>query len=152
MATNIAQNQMSPTLLVLMMIIATAASSPRPDTKGDPAAFARWLVFEASWCVLATVEPNGELFGNIISYTDDDIGIPFFYLTTTLDPTGLNAQIDPRAAFTLSERELGTCATFAKWLVSEASWCVLTTVEPDGELFGNVISYTDVGPGFHVFT
>ncbi|KAK4421763.1 hypothetical protein Salat_2126900 [Sesamum alatum] len=82
---------------------------PRPDPENAPL-FARWLVSQGSWGVLNTLDHfDGTPFGNVMSYTDAGIGSPYFYLTTTRDPTGFNALKNPKSSFTLSEYELGTC-------------------------------------------
>ncbi|KAK4383064.1 hypothetical protein Sango_2812800 [Sesamum angolense] len=88
---------------------AAAPTLPRPDTENAPL-FARWLVSQGSWGVLSTLDSfDFTPFGNVVSYSDAGTGTPYFYLTTTRDPTGLNALKNPKSSFTLSEYELGTC-------------------------------------------
>ncbi|KAL0297865.1 UNVERIFIED_CONTAM: hypothetical protein Sangu_3175100 [Sesamum angustifolium] len=88
---------------------AAAPPLPRPDTENAPL-FARWLVSQGSWGVLSTLDSfDFTPFGNVVSYSDAGTGTPYFYLTTTRDPTGLNALKNPKSSFTLSEYELGTC-------------------------------------------
>ncbi|KAL3812466.1 hypothetical protein ACJIZ3_013734 [Penstemon smallii] len=98
---------------MVVIIISSGAvlglDRPRPDPN-QAAAFARWLVAEVDWCVLTTIDSRDSyLFGNVISYTDGATGVPYFYLTRNLDPTGRNAIADPNASFTISEKVLGTC-------------------------------------------
>ncbi|KAL0366920.1 UNVERIFIED_CONTAM: hypothetical protein Sradi_3582100 [Sesamum radiatum] len=88
---------------------AAAPTLPRPDTENAPL-FARWLVSQGSWGVLNTLDHYDLTpFGNVMSYSDAGTGTPYFYLTTTRDPTGFNALKNPKSSFTLSEYELGTC-------------------------------------------
>ncbi|KAL3812465.1 hypothetical protein ACJIZ3_013733 [Penstemon smallii] len=102
---------MSYILMMIIMLSGVAGlDRPRPDPN-QAAAFARWLISEIDWCVLTTINPNGDPFGNVVSYTDVATGVPFFYLTTTLDSTGKYAITNPLAAFTISEKVLGTCGT-----------------------------------------
>ncbi|KAL7124103.1 hypothetical protein ABFS83_14G026300 [Erythranthe nasuta] len=95
-----------------------AISSPEPvqpptTTRPPPekaAVFARWLVAESSWGVLATLDAgSGSPFGNVVSFSDASTGVPYFYLSTKLDPTGPNALSNNQSSFTISEYELGTC-------------------------------------------
>ncbi|KAL3812467.1 hypothetical protein ACJIZ3_013735 [Penstemon smallii] len=44
-----------------------------------------------------------------MSFTDAGTGVPYFYLTTTLDPTGNFAVKDERASCAITEKQLGTC-------------------------------------------
>ncbi|KAK6145934.1 hypothetical protein DH2020_019803 [Rehmannia glutinosa] len=83
-------------------------TSPRPDPKNAPI-FGRWLVSQGSWGVLNTLDNHSVPFGNVMSYSDGGTGIPYFYLTITYDPTGMNALRNPKSSFTLSEYELGSC-------------------------------------------
>ncbi|XP_011073531.1 protein CREG1 [Sesamum indicum] len=108
---------LAPILFVVFIIFtnnqdisqAAAQTPPRPDPKNAPL-FARWLVSQGSWGVLNTLDYSDLTpFGNVMSYSDAGTGTPYFYLTTTRDPTGLNALKYPRSSFTLSEYELGTC-------------------------------------------
>lgn len=73
----------------------------------DAPLFARWLVSQGSWGVLATLTGSAP-FGYVVSYADAGSGVPYFYLSP-LDPAGRNADIDPRACFTLSERAVDGC-------------------------------------------
>ncbi|KAI3459517.1 hypothetical protein Pfo_016180 [Paulownia fortunei] len=83
-------------------------TSPRPDPDDAPV-FARWLVNQGSWGVLNTLGLDGVPFGNVMSFSDAGTGTPYFYLTTTLDPTGFYALKNPLSSFTLSEYVLGSC-------------------------------------------
>ncbi|KAK6145938.1 hypothetical protein DH2020_019807 [Rehmannia glutinosa] len=84
----------------------TATAKPPPD---NAAVFSRWFVNHSSWGVLMTVDGQGFPFGNVISSSDGGTGIPYFYLSTLYDPTGMNALKNSKSCFTLSETALGTC-------------------------------------------
>ncbi|KAH6778046.1 hypothetical protein C2S52_006446 [Perilla frutescens var. hirtella] len=98
-------------LFALIIFPCSSGSSPissRPDPEDAPT-FARWMVGQGSWGVLTTLDKSDQPFGNVVSYTDAGVGIPYFYLSTTLDPTGGNAVQNSRSSFTLSESVLGYC-------------------------------------------
>lgn len=105
-------NSSSVLIVVFVLLPATvvlmSAVNPRPDPK-EAAPFARWLVTEASWGVLSTLDPgSGSPFGNVMSFDDGGTGVPYFYLSS-LDPTRPFAEKDPRSSLTVSEQEIGTC-------------------------------------------
>eukprot|EP00924_Labyrinthula_sp_SR-Ha-C_P014983 maker-scaffold_9-snap-gene-4.12-mRNA-1 protein AED:0.04 eAED:0.04 QI:386/1/1/1/0/0.2/5/106/212 len=94
------------------------------------AEFARWLVSEGEWGIIAT---SGETrskdrnfaapFSNVVSFTESN-GVPVFYLTK-LDPTGLDLEISNYAAFTIAEKSLsGRC----KLSVAEEPICAKLTI------------------------
>lgn len=82
--------------------------APRPSADDGPR-FARWIVSQSSWGVLATLGQDNSPFSNIISFADGDTGTPYFYISPTMDPTGMDAVRDSRASFALSEAILGFC-------------------------------------------
>lgn len=99
----------SLSLSVTPSSFAGGSASGRPKTSEEPE-FARWLLRTARWGVLSTLNSTtGVPFGNVMSYADPGTGVPLFFLTTTLDPTGAFAVADPRSSLTVSEIEVGTC-------------------------------------------
>ncbi|PIN14754.1 Cellular repressor of transcription [Handroanthus impetiginosus] len=98
-------------LIFLFLITPQVLAGPpasRPDPEDAPV-FARWLVNQGSWGVLGTLAQGRVPFGNVMSYSDGGSGFPYFYLSTTLDPTGFYALRNPWSSLTLSEYTLGTC-------------------------------------------
>lgn len=101
-------------VFVVVVLVVGLGSGCVCDTEGEPenvAGSARSLVGEGSWGVLATLNKTagGKPFGNVVSYTDAGTGNPYFYLSRSLDPTGMFALNDSRASFTVSQVELNDC-------------------------------------------
>ncbi|KAL3635663.1 hypothetical protein CASFOL_020210 [Castilleja foliolosa] len=79
------------TQLLPYSITARPTSSPRPDSNQN-AKFARWFVNQCKYGVLANIDFENAPFGNVMSYSDGATGVPYFFLTTTRDPTGMYAR------------------------------------------------------------
>ncbi|XP_051129780.1 uncharacterized protein LOC127250505 [Andrographis paniculata] len=132
------QHRSTTTLLSLVVFLFLMAEprrvggagspSPRPAPE-DAILFSRWLVNQSSYGVLATLDPLGLPFGNVMSFSDGGKGIPYFYLTTLLDPTGAYALRRPRASLTLSEYPLGFCTE-----TNEPQWPVCAKITLSGRL------------------
>ncbi|XP_051152818.1 uncharacterized protein LOC127266578 [Andrographis paniculata] len=108
-------------VVLLISAISVAATAEIGSSSGErppaiqKAAFARWLVRRSSWGVLSTLNSTGgDPFGNVMSYSDGNgTGVPYFYLTVKLDPTGAFAVNNPRASLTVAEYALGSCGSGA---------------------------------------
>eukprot|EP00928_Gymnodinium_smaydae_P057857 TRINITY_DN41085_c0_g1_i1.p1 TRINITY_DN41085_c0_g1~~TRINITY_DN41085_c0_g1_i1.p1 ORF type:complete len:332 (+),score=46.69 TRINITY_DN41085_c0_g1_i1:21-1016(+) len=86
-----------------------AALHPRPEFK-DTASFARWLVHESDYGVVATHHGAGGVFGNIISIADgdgpeDSTGVVYTYIPS-LDATYKDLMANPNVTITWSEMAL----------------------------------------------
>ncbi|EGD82501.1 hypothetical protein PTSG_03149 [Salpingoeca rosetta] len=81
---------------------------------GDAASFARWLVHNTTYGVMATNSRQFSYpFGNIFSFSDGPVnnasGHIYFY-ASPLDASVHDLQADPRCSLTVTQEDTGTCA------------------------------------------
>lgn len=97
--------------IACLLPLAVSALHPRPDFN-HTASYARWLVHESDYGVVATHHGNGGVFGNVISIADgagaaDSTGVIYTFLPG-LDATYHDVMLNSSVSITWSEMQLAS--------------------------------------------
>jgi len=103
------RRQCSIVLAVALSCRAVGALHPRPPWR-DYASYARWLVHESDYAVVAT-HRGSDVFGNIVSISDGNgyehsTGVIYTYITP-MSTTYKDVTVDDRVSLTFTEKALG---------------------------------------------
>ncbi|GAB2215778.1 hypothetical protein Droror1_Dr00020177 [Drosera rotundifolia] len=73
----------------------------------------------------------------------------FFFVHSILSPANFISTVEGRLLLSVQKPEPDDSAAFARWMASQNSWGILSTISSDlgGAPFGNVVSFSDGFPG-----